>query len=224
MILPDENIYMSARQALHNRIAEIKWSITQSKPLPAQLATVCAALQRARERKSNAVETLQQATEALEKTSSQVLEYESEVHRLEAEISKSSPVGNQNSIEKLAGSLQLVIAEMKSSEYVPEELIQNAKKTMEQLFADVHAVAELAKKSAAAEQLPTQLDKPARPLQRASTDPGNAPKAMRITGITSQEVLRTKGNLLGYPEDSEQAAAAEASKRVSAPSGPAASA
>ena len=102
-----------------------------------------------------------------------------------------------------------MISETISSEYVLDELNQNAKKTMEQLSADVHAVAELAKKSAVAHQLPTLA---------------NPPKAIRVIGSMSQEALRAKENRLGLPDGLEQAAATEASKNLSAPNGPSISA
>ena len=117
-VLPEGDLYKVPREAISARIADLKRSITQSKPLPAQFASASAALDRAIARRTKAAEAIENAALELCAAEGAVSGLESEVRRIEGDISNSSLGSASNasdSIQSLATSLSSGIGEMKVS-------------------------------------------------------------------------------------------------------------
>ena len=159
--LPQSLEFAEIRAQMEARVATLKRSITQSKPIDAQISACSAALLRARIKLAEQTTTFQRAKSELAATEAKVQELESERQRLQCYINSSD--SNTNSVQAMGGALSKVLDDMASSPLVPQDVVLQARTYMEALVSSINTVAHQAQAASAANN-------------------GNAPAGQRKTG------------------------------------------
>ena len=173
--LPDSAAFVDTRDHIKKQIDTNKKLITQSKPLPAQLASCSAALARARARRLQAEEAIRKAQDDLTTANQAVFKLEADAKKIEGEMAASSTGGN--SLVSMANALQEVLNDMSSSTAVPKNVVDEAKAAMVDLYTKINIVATQARTSS----LPPNAKRTG--ITRTSSDPLMSPGAERSAPV-----------------------------------------
>ena len=137
------------------RIADMKRSLIQSKPIGARLDSSRAFVKRCQDRRDAALSALTLARSTVEESEIALAEGLSFLSALEAEMAPPDPamsISGPDSLESMATSLSRVIAEMKSACAIPPELIAETEMHMQHLMTGVRTIADTASRQAAPQQ------------------------------------------------------------------------
>ena len=139
--LPDTAGCQASRSHLQQEIAASKRRITEMKPLGARIDACRGALERAEQRKRNALEQVALAQEAVMKAEKEELELKASLASLEALVAQESTTGNASSLTQLEEGMTAVISDMRASPTLDQNTVGNIQSQMQQLFLTLQALA-----------------------------------------------------------------------------------
>ncbi|CAE8624844.1 unnamed protein product [Polarella glacialis] len=153
-VVPQGDSFDSIRKEITDKISFVKRSVTQSKPVGAQLDSCRSAAQRAESRKANAEAAIAAAQKQWEEAEADHMRLVIELSQLESQVAPSQPTLPANSVETMVSALTNVLADMKSSAAVSPELIADAENHMALLLSGIQEIARMAQTTAAAQAAP----------------------------------------------------------------------
>ena len=149
-MMPSNAEFATLRSQMEQRIVELKRTITQSKPLNAQLAAALGAQQRALAKCEECEAEYAAARERLEVARTKKTQIDAEVARLQQCVVAQSSQTHGDSIQSLTSSLTRVLDDMSTSVHVPVNFVDDTKRAMQELLSGINFVAAQARQAAAA--------------------------------------------------------------------------
>lgn len=195
--LPLGPVFEVARGSITQQLAELKQSITKSKPMGAQLDSCRSAIERAQRRKASAVEAMDKARVEQMQAESDILRLNSELSALETQVEQQAgarqPGQQASSVQCMATALNVALADMKSSAHIPRSTIAEAEDHMAALLTGIQTIAaEMQQRQQRAAQpvivvpdlpAPLQLEVSGQPAPKAG-GPGAPRRLRQKTGPT----------------------------------------
>ena len=198
--VPEGDTFAATRSTISAQIADLKKSITRSKPMGAQLDSCRAAIERAMKRKQCALEAAEKAHKDLQEAENQIEQLQEDLVQLEAQVASHHAqehahqnVAQVDSIQGTANALQKVLNEMQTSPTVPQESVAEAGLSMTSLMKGIQSIAVAAQQAATAQNQHQhqQLDfhDAAESIETGST--GFAPAPRRMAAKTGNGTVRS---------------------------------
>ena len=183
--LPETVAFANVRASISAEVACCKKKITESKPLPSQLASCHAALVRAQVRKAKAEEKLQQAQKEVSECTKETTDLETKVRGLEDQIARAAVPPTKNSIDALASACEAVIGDMRNGN-VGDGPVSEAMAKMQQLLTGVQTIAKQSSSNVAASTANRALKRTASGPPSGERGGENDPNAMRTDQSPSE--------------------------------------